>query len=346
MPRSNWLSNIATAGGLILIFVLLFALPFGVTVSQLPVGKGGGNVQGGTQNKQRGPQPAPAAEPSLTQGQEAYYYRPDCARPKNKEDALYCELRRLADSAKDAAAAAGETNWSGWFQVGAGVIAALVAALAANEARKATRVATAAARAAQRSLRLAARSARDQRRIGEQSADAAVRSADAAEHALRALERPYLVIEKIDATELKLFIGNPKPSLTYTVVNYGKTPAYFKSISVRLEHNPTYPLRLSAVEEFYAVVPPGKRLPRGNADDSARVEVEGSADYKRYEGTAALGLRFHGAIHYESADGWLYVERFGFRATEDAASFIPLGGMENYRQAFDLREKDPEEKKP
>jgi hypothetical protein len=66
--------------------------------------------------------------------------------------------------------------------------------------------------------------------------------------------------------------------------------------------------------------------------------VEGSADHQRFAGDEAKGLVFHGLITYEGAEGFLYVDRFGFRATKDAISFVPLGGGYNRRQTFDWRE--------
>jgi hypothetical protein len=45
-------------------------------------------------------------------------YQPDCARPERQEDAIYCELRRLADHAEELTALAREANGSALAQTG------------------------------------------------------------------------------------------------------------------------------------------------------------------------------------------------------------------------------------
>ncbi len=130
MSQRNWSSNLKIAGGVIAI-LLGFAVPFGITVSELLVSEGGHEIQSRPQKQKHNPEPAPAATPSLTQNQEADYYRPDCTRPQKQEDALYCELRRLAEGTKELVALAGEPNLSGWAQAGAAFAALIVAAIAA-----------------------------------------------------------------------------------------------------------------------------------------------------------------------------------------------------------------------
>jgi hypothetical protein len=159
------------------------------------------------------------------------------------------------------------------------------------------------------------------------------------------LERPYLFIEKIDAHRLLNTYGG-KPGVEYTIINSGKTPAVFRSLSIRLQKNPSYPLRLPAwcSQQFYAVVEPGKRLSRANsADDSAKLDVEGSERGETYRGPLAQTIVLHGSMYYEGPSGALYHDRFCFRAAEDAQAFHPDGGDEyNSRETI----ADPADRRP
>lgn len=338
MLDGNWRSNLADIGRIAVAVWVGFASGYWVAGPQAVRQEGDRRVEQrgtGDDNKPSNASPPQGESPSS-------YKQPNCDRPKNKEESLYCEVRRLADATEKAQ----DTNWSAWFQFGASTIAVLVAAWAALEARKAAKAALAAAKVAQASLRHTAKLGRANNLIANRSANASIRSANAAEHALRALERPYLSIEKIDTEELRHFFEKPRPSIAYTVVNYGKTPAFFQSISARLQFKPEGMLEVpdALKEEFFAVVPPSQRLPRAmSADDSATIEVEGAADYRRFQGEEAVDLIFHGRICYESGDGFLYVDGFALKATADAKSFIPMGGSYNYRRSYDLRENKPDQ---
>ena len=166
------------------------------------------------------------------------------------------------------------------------------------------------------------------------SADAAIRSARAAEHALSALERPYLAIERVDGDRLVNGYDGYKPAIDYTVMNYGKTSAILRTLNVRVECNPGLPLRLPAwsAMPFYSVVEPGKRLPvPGSADNSVRVEVEGSREGQTFPGNYAKSIVVYGSLHYQGMSGAYYSDRFCFRAGHNAEVFHPDGGDEyNY----------------
>jgi hypothetical protein len=179
--------------------------------------------------------------------------------------------------------------------------------------------------------------ARGTARSAAGAADSSKRAADAAEHALRGLERPYLFIEKIDTAGLTHF-EQAKPWIAYCVVNYGKTPAILRSINVRLEVNPSLPLRLPPGngEDFYAVIQPGKRLlyGEGEGEDYRRLEVWGGHAGQTFLGARAAVLVFHGSIHYEDPTGASYTDRFCMRANPGGDAFKLEGGdTHNCREA-------------
>jgi hypothetical protein len=167
------------------------------------------------------------------------------------------------------------------------------------------------------------------------AAHAADRSAKSAEDALRGLERPYLIIQKIDTTKLFPAETHRRPAIDFTIVNYGKTPGILRTLAVRLQANPDWPLRLPLAhrKEYTTVVEPNKRLTHRGGDDYGTVEVEGSQPGQAFVGVQMASLVFQGAIHYEDPTGAYHVERFCLRGNRDGKSWTIEGaGKYNWRK--------------
>jgi hypothetical protein len=106
MASSNWRSNIAVAGGVVLGVAVAFATAGWVAVAQSPTSERGARIESRPGDQKGDAAPAPLPRPSISR------YQPDCARPQRQEDAVYCELRRLADHAEELTALAKEANGS------------------------------------------------------------------------------------------------------------------------------------------------------------------------------------------------------------------------------------------
>jgi hypothetical protein len=122
----------------------------------------------------------------------------------------------------------------------------------------------------------------------KEAANAATRQAKIAEESFAKLERPYLYI--IDATpfilDRKSSIGNPVFYVTYTVVNYGKTPAIVKhaqgichGIDYRNATGPDLPLAFNYDHVLVSspVLRPDE-IRQGIREDVAQNSVEFTAD--------------------------------------------------------------------
>jgi hypothetical protein len=161
------------------------------------------------------------------------------------------------------------------------------------------------------------------------AAKAAQKSADIQEESFRRLERPYLFVRPTDTSFLRL--GHQRlPDLCYTLVNYGQMPAILRSISVRLEENPQFPLRIPMhkAEEFFEVIAPGQQMA-----NERRVVVENSKLSDSYAGQRATLLVMHGRILYEDPTGALHTEHFAMRGNPGGHTFKIDGGSEyNWRK--------------
>lgn len=260
-------------------------------------------------------------------------------RDERSERDEKCQSWRQAEAAEDQACVARRQFYAGAF---IGLLGLMGLAGTVIFTKQAADGALQAADAAQRSLNLSKEIARQQtidasqsQQFARQSASASLRSANAAEHALRALERPYLFIEKIEGRRLVISYPDHKPAIEYTIVNFGKTPAILRSLNVRLEHDPGPKLRLPMLrsKQFYSVVEPGMRLMwPGSVDGSGAVEVDGSSKGQTFPGPLAKSIVFHGSIFYEGPTGALYRDRFCFRAGDNAETFHPDGGDEYNRR--------------
>jgi len=296
MPKRDWCSYCAVIGGVIA-FLLGVAAAYWTAVAQFTPGP----VPSGIQAKAKKQEQDPGDSAVASNQQKANEYRPGCEPPNSKEDGLYCELRRLADSAKKSIALASETNWSQLIQAGAAILAALVAGWAALEAGRAAKAAT--------------------------------KSADVSERALRGIERPYLFVKIESVRGLKrATLDTPsKPTLAYNIINQGKTPAILRSLAVRLQDSPTDRLRLpmGLASKFYEVVAAGEYV--SHPSGGRIVEVEGSAGGQRYDDATIQRLVFHGSIHYEDPTGAYHTDRFCMRANKDGAFSLEGGEEYNHR---------------
>ncbi len=93
---------------------IAFATASWVAVAQSPPSEGDSRVESRPAEQKGVARPAPLSRPSTNR------YQPDCARPQRQEDAIYCELRRLADYAEELTALAREANGSSLTQTGKG----------------------------------------------------------------------------------------------------------------------------------------------------------------------------------------------------------------------------------
>jgi hypothetical protein len=242
-------------------------------------------------------------------------YQPNCNQPKNADDGNFCQQRRSAKAAEDAARAgedaariAAEQLFLAYFGL-AGV--ALTVLLTGWTALAASRAAISSAK----------------------SANAAQKSADVSEDAFRRLERPYMFVrfDNMSTHMLRVeYVPRGVAYLTFKLVNSGKMPAILRSIAVELEPNPELPLRIPLHENsnLYDIVQPG-----AETANFSPVYVKGGEVGKPWLGDDATKLVFHGRYTYEDPTGALHVDRFCMRGTKNAVSFVIEGGSEyNWRK--------------
>ena len=290
MSKRDWLPHVAFAGWLATCLLGAFAWSQGVTIACLSSGVCPAKPQGSPKQKEAASTPAPiAGQQEKTSAEKA-----DCADPKHREEAD-CVQRRMAQAAEQTVALADAQFWWNVTQAVGTILAAFAAAYAAWAAGEA--------------------------------AKASQRSANAAEHALRGLERPYLFIEKIMTAPLHPRRAG-RPSIVFTVVNYGKTPAILRAITMRLQSDPALPLRLPMANRktYYSVVPPGKHLIHRGGDEHGTMEVEGSREGQSFIGVRMASLVLQGVFYYEDPTGASYVDRFCLRGNRDGDSFTIEGG--------------------
>ena len=173
---------------------------------------------------------------------------------------------------------------------------------------------------------------------GRKATAAANRSADIQEKAFRRLERPYLFIRFIPTGGLRRANKHAKPSIRYTLVNYGKTPAVFKAITISLQHNPEFPLRtpMAIEEQLYDIIQPGGELAM-----ERELEVLDSSKGQSFSGANAALLILHGCFTYEGPTGALHIDCICMRGNPGGNSFTIQGGSEyNYRKTIYPEEKD------
>jgi len=119
MISRNWGSNIAVVGGIVLGVAVAFATASWVAVAQSPGSEKASRVESRPGEKKGATEPPPSSDPSTIR------YQPDCTRPQRQDDAVYCELRRIADYAQELTALAREANGSALAQAGKGRRSAL-----------------------------------------------------------------------------------------------------------------------------------------------------------------------------------------------------------------------------
>lgn len=240
-----------------------------------------------------------------------------------------CEARRAEQRAKDDLEAQQEMAWwAFWLFVvsltGVGLLGATL-----YETRRAGKAAVDILAQTRRQADSAEQAAVA---AGEAAKDAK-RQADIAEDSYRRLERPYLFVKFMSTGGLRR-PGASRPFLRYTLVNYGKTPAILRLISVGLMNNPSYPLRttMAIAEHFYDVIPPGEALSKV---EGRRLEVVDSKVGEQFDGQNATLLILHGIIHYEDPTGAYHVDSFCMRANAGGNSFTIDGGAEyNRRRSY------------
>ena len=147
------------------------------------------------------------------------------------------------------------------------------------------------------------------------------RQADIAELSIRNLERPYLFPEIVRPDRRKDG-GTYKAYLRYRFINYGRTLAVLRSVSVRLESAPELPLRLPLVinTDVYEVVSPGEPT------EERRVYIDDTSLSEPWSGVEATKLIFHGSISYGDMAGTQHTDYFCLRANENAKGFVMEGG--------------------
>ncbi|MEP0320888.1 hypothetical protein [Bauldia litoralis] len=167
--------------------------------------------------------------------------------------------------------------------------------------------------------RRAADYARDMVEEGRQATSAAEsatheakRQADTAEAAYSRLERPYLFPKIVGSRLYKVPDGTktPKPHIEYTVANYGKTPAIFKSIF--LELRPSDEITFIGDEPRVPVGAPEKSwyevLASNEETGKRRVDVADSEPSQGFDEDFRLAL--HGRLKYEDPTGTLHTHHF------------------------------------
>lgn len=145
------------------------------------------------------------------------------------------------------------------------------------------------------------------------------RQADVAEESYRRLERPYLYVIITDDSGLGFSYSNAvrmagarelKPALTYGLVNYGKTPAVFRSIF--LELRPLEQLDFMNGRPLVALNVPRKEwhevIPPEDSVGGRTLEVLGSVPGERIPENVSLAL--HGVLTYEDMARTLYTHHF------------------------------------
>lgn len=180
----------------------------------------------------------------------------------------------------------------------------------------------------------AAVAARDMVTEGEKATTAALeatkeakRQADFAEESFRRIERPYLFVKITETLQIRNVAPQGFAGLSYTLANYGKTPAILRSVAVGLQDSPSFPLRtpMAIEDKTYAVIEPGGALVNGRT-----VRVSGDENMgKRYGGTQAKGLVLHGYLGYEDATGAYYFDKFCLRGLPGGSAFEIDGGEEH-----------------
>jgi hypothetical protein len=336
MPKRDWYAHIAIAGWGVAI--ILGCLMWADIVAVRP---SVGLAQKTVQSKPT-QQPKPDAAQNHSRGpakedRQAVTKELECA---DKNEATYndclIQLRttraaeRQADYVKYSAYISAVALFFAAVAAVAAIAAAIYAASAATAAHAGAEQTALAAQAAVRSADIAERSAAETARFAATSAAASAKSADVAERALRGLERPYLFIERIETEGLKwrLAQSDTRPSIRFSVVNFGKTPAILRSLCVRLQAAPDFPLRLpmARAKRYFTVVEPGRRLAHRKGDDFGQVEVEDSEKGATIFGTEMARLVFHGVIQYEDPTGAFHTDRFCLRGNRDGDSFTLEGG--------------------
>lgn len=167
--------------------------------------------------------------------------------------------------------------------------------------------------------------ARQSTRTAIKATKAAQKSADIQEESFRRLERPYLFVRLTNTDGLRVSRPGQIPWLSYTLVNYGKMPAILRSISVRLQNNPEFPLRIpmAIAEQFVEVIAPQEQL-----TTEQTVNVENGQAGDKYDGQEATLLVMHGIIQYEDPTGAFHTDGFAVRGNSGSQSFRIDGGSE------------------
>lgn len=287
MLDGNWRSNLADIGRIAAAIWVGFATGFWMASPQRLAQNRNPAIEKNAKENDGNPANRSAARDQY----KAAYYSPGCDSPKNKEDALYCEVRRIADAAKEVVASSNDPNYSGWAQAGAAMVAIGVAIWAALEARRAAKASSAAAKISERSVRLSSRIGRQQAR----DARAAVSQAKSALEVQIRIEEPFLFVTRATPRKTAFF-----QVMLFELWNHGKTPAVITSYTAqwrggKLSDVPSYPKDLNVPE---VIIEPGKKAEHAlfalAPTDSK--EVEDATEGR-------VSVYFFGRIKYEDALG-------------------------------------------
>jgi hypothetical protein len=174
------------------------------------------------------------------------------------------------------------------------------------------------------------------------SIEAAEKSATTAERALTDLETPFLYpmikSESIGADllyfgqhpELTPFTANP--GVTFTIKNFGRTPAIIRSVAAYLDHWSVMPNNPDTTRfADYAVQPilePGKETDK-TFEKKTTIPIDGKAVTSIR--SARSSIWFHGEVVFSDIFGAVYTQTFCFAYFMGSNSFIPFTGTHNKR---------------
>ena len=164
--------------------------------------------------------------------------------------------------------------------------------------------------------------------VANAAAHAAGQSAFIAEQTLFASERPCVLLEVVDTTNLGLSIRR-YPSMTVKFVNHGNSPALMKHIFIELLHDPaTEPsIAVSNLPTIYEVIA------AGGETDHIEVPVKNVPATSYFAGDDAKRLVLHGYLKYGDILEAMHTHHIYLRAGADAKTWTEEGGTSyNYRQ--------------
>lgn len=167
---------------------------------------------------------------------EANTYQPDCEQPKSAEDGNFCQARRNAKAAEDAARAGEDSAKAAWKAANvaeqqlrltyAALFGVLVTVILTFWAAHAT---SKSAKAAREMVAEAVKTTRE-----------AKRQTDLAEESFNRLERPYIYIFGVHQIETSRGVKN---HVEYSVANFGRTPAAITILAAGMSTHTDGPLK-------------------------------------------------------------------------------------------------------